>query len=67
MLKKNMKAVVFNRGNKEVGTIVKKRKVKGITNYSVLLERNYLIERLTEDTGSSCHILYDLSIKLNTK
>lgn len=65
ILKKNMKAVVFNRGVTEVGTIVKKRKIKGITHYSVMLERGYLMESITEDTEKQFYMLVDLSLKLN--
>tara|TARA_R110000868_G_scaffold12456_9_gene59582 strand:+ start:1056 stop:1265 length:210 start_codon:yes stop_codon:yes gene_type:complete len=65
MIKTNMKAVVSNRGNMEVGIVKKRWKRKGIIYFNVYLERGYLMENLTEDTEKQCHILYDLSIKIN--
>ena len=65
MIKANMKAVVSNRGSMEVGTVKKRWKRKGVVYFNVYLERGYLMENLTEDTEKQCHILHDLSMKIN--
>lgn len=67
MLKVNMSALVFNRGSKELGQIVRKWKRKGITFYNVQLERGHLMENLTDDIEKPCYILIELSEKLNKK
>ena len=62
-----MKAVVSNRGSTELGTVVKRWKRKGIVYFNVYMERGHLMENLTEDTDKQCHVLTEMSIKLNKK
>jgi hypothetical protein len=67
MLKVNMKAIVSNRGDKEVGTVIKRWRRKGVVFYNIKLERGYLMENVTCDSEKPYFLLEELSIKFNNK
>lgn len=60
-----MIAVVSNRGCNEAGVIKRKWKRKGVTYFNVHLERGHLLENITEDTDKPCHLLNELTMKIN--
>ena len=62
-MKKNDKVILFNRGKREIGSIVKRWVRKETTYYNVLTERGIVLESLTSDPDAPCYIDIDLSSK----
>lgn len=67
MLKKQSTVLFHNRGKTEQGEIVRKWRRKETVYFNIKTERGVILENVTTDQSMPCHVLEQLSIKLNEK
>lgn len=65
MLKKGDNIIFNNRGKKEFGKIIYCWRRKDIKFYNIKSEKGIEYSGITTNSNFSCHIVEDLSIKLN--
>jgi hypothetical protein len=62
-MNKNDKVLLYNRGQREIGSITKTWQSKGVQYYNVLTERGIILQSVTTNPEQSCFIEKNLTQK----